>query len=310
MSEHREETQVDVQSNYSRDFFAAPGPRWTMRFAGDSDTGKRREKNEDHFAVFRRFRGCEMVSTNLPGQNMNACEESNWCVLVADGIGGASFGEQASRMALESILEASHDATSWLMKLQDYDAQEVELRATAYVDRIQEAFRQHGYDHPEKKHMGTTLTAAYVLPPHVIVAHIGDSRAYLFDADGLHQITRDQTLAQALIDEGVMDKKVRKFSHILMNSLGGDGELIKPEVTPLTMQSGDRLLVCTDGLSDMVDDDVIAETMQIEDIDHVCEELVRLALEAGGKDNITVVVGELFEAAAGEETAEYAMTSR
>ena len=154
--------------------------------------------------------------------------------------------------------------------------------------------------------MGTTLTAAYVLPPHVIVAHIGDSRAYLLDADGLHQITRDQTLAQALIDEGVMDTKVRKFSHILMNSLGGDRELITPEVTPLTMQSGDRLLVCTDGLSDMIDDEVIAETMKIEDIHHVCEELIRLALEAGGKDNITVVVGELLQAAAVEETAESA----
>ncbi|MGI9516373.1 MAG: PP2C family protein-serine/threonine phosphatase, partial [Pirellulaceae bacterium] len=288
MSERREETQVDVQSNFSRDFFAEPGPRWHVQFAGSSHPGKRRERNEDHYAVFRRKRSCEMVCTNLPPQDMDSCEESAWSVLVADGIGGASFGDYASQLALESILHASADATSWLMKLRDVDAQEVERRATAYVDRIQEAFRQHGCDHPEKKHMGTTLTAAYLLPPHVIVAHIGDSRAYLYDSEGLHQITRDQTLAQALIDEGVTDTKVRKFSHILMNSLGGDRGLIQPEVTPLTMQSGDRLLVCTDGLSDMVDDERIAEAMQIEDVSDACQELVDLALEAGGKDNITV----------------------
>ena len=179
------------------------------------------------------------------------------------------------------------------MKFKDLDAQEVERRVKAYVDRIQEAFRRYGNKDSGKQRMGTTLTSAYLLPPHVLISSIGDSRAYLMRNDYLIQITRDHTLAQSLIDSGSKPEDVRKFGHVLMNCLGSSANSAEAETIHVPMLAGDRLLVCTDGLSDLVDAETIATEMMGDDLQYVCDQLVERALEQGGKDNITLVVGEL-----------------
>jgi serine/threonine protein phosphatase PrpC len=202
MTDINEETKADFQTDFGRDFFADDQPVLQVEIAAATHVGKVRERNEDHYAVLRRTRGCEMLLTNLANEQ-EFTEDHAYVLLVADGVGGSQFGDLASELAIESLLQAARLATSWIMKFKDLDGQECQKRIGAYVDRIQDEFRKHGLMDPAKQHMGTTLTGAYLVPPHAIIAHIGDSRAYLFRDGLLTQVTRDQTLSQAFIDAGV-----------------------------------------------------------------------------------------------------------
>jgi protein phosphatase len=143
------------------------------------------------------------------------------------------------------------------------------------------------------KTMGTTLTAAYLIPPHAIFAHIGDSRAYVSRDGKLTQVTRDQTLAQSMIDRGADREQVSGLGHVLVNNLGSGRAQVDADVSHVELQSGDRVLVCTDGLSDMVSDEAIAEALLEDNLQIACDVLLDLALEAGGRDNITLVIGEI-----------------
>ena len=240
-----------------------------------------------------------MLLTNLANE-YEFTEDHAYVLLVADGVGGSQFGDLASELAIESLLQAARVATSWIMKFKDLDGQECQKRIGAYVDRIQDEFRKHGLMDPEKQHMGTTLTGAYLVPPHAIIAHIGDSRAYLFRDGMLTQVTRDQTLSQAFIDAGVEKEKVKMFGNVLMNSLGGRREEVDVEVLHLKLEAGDQLLLCSDGLSDLVDEESIVSVLSKQKLQPACDKLVESALDAGGNDNITVVACELSDSATAE----------
>lgn len=293
MSELRQETRVDVQAGFTRNFFAPHEPGFGVRIAAATHPGHRRPRNEDHYAVVRRTRGCEMLASNLPDEHVAFVEDHAWGILVADGIGGARFGDLASQLAIETVLEAARDATSWVMRYTDMDAQEMRQRVAAYVERIQEAFDQHARQVPDAREMGTTLTGLYVLPPHAIVTWIGDSRGYLYRQHSLTQITRDHTLAQALEEAGADRQGVRRFGNILINGLGASRNKVDVDVQHLHLEYGDRLLVCTDGLSDMVDHPTLQASLAIDDLNECCRHLVRQALEAGGRDNITLVIADI-----------------
>ena len=142
--------------------------------------------------------------------------------------------------------------------------------------------------------MGTTLTLAYSVGVHLFLIHVGDSRAYLFRRGQLQQLTRDHTVAQALADAGhIKQDDVRRHPkrNTLTNYLGGHRGKIKADVRWLRLEDGDRVLLCSDGLSDMVEDAEIARSLAAHpDSDTAALDLIRLALENGGKDNVTVVV--------------------
>ena len=142
--------------------------------------------------------------------------------------------------------------------------------------------------------MGSTLTAARSLGRDLLIAHVGDSRAYLFRAGGLHRLTKDHTFAQMLVDRGKLEACVIPSSgvrHILTNALGGSNEHVDVDVDLLRLEDGDRLLLCSDGLTDLVDDDTIAQTLaDAASSADVCAQLVQLALDRGGRDNVTVIV--------------------
>jgi len=296
MSDQERDTQVDVRGNFRHNFFADKGHEYDIELVSASHVGKKRLRNEDHFAVFRRTRVCEMLMSNLPSDDVAFVEDRAYGLVVADGIGGAEFGDFASQLAIETLLHAAGLATSWIMKFKDLDAQQVNERAAAYVDRIQDAFREFGMEEPNTKTMGTTLTTAYLIPPHAILAHIGDSRAYVWRNGFLTQITRDQTLAQSLIDAGASEEKVRGYGNVLVNSLGSGRDHIDADVMHVEMESDDRILLCTDGLSDMVSDDLISEALSESNMQTACDALLDLALDAGGRDNITLVIGRITAA--------------
>jgi protein phosphatase len=142
--------------------------------------------------------------------------------------------------------------------------------------------------------MGTTLTLAVTLGTDLFLSHIGDSRAYLLRREKLHQLTKDHTLAQALIEAGIAgadDTSTRAMRHVLTAALGSTGERTDPQVQRLHLSDGDQLLLCTDGLTEMVaDNDIAAVLANANSSQTACQALIDLALAGGGRDNITVVL--------------------
>jgi protein phosphatase len=180
------------------------------------------------------------------------------------------------------------------MKIANFDAQEIQRRVDAYVQQVQLAMRKYSQADPKSAGMGTTWTCAYLVPPHAVIAHIGDSRAYLHRGKGLHRITRDETMAQQLIDAGLSPDSVKNLGHILTNSFCANFESVSAQIHLLELNSGDRLLLCSDGLTDMVSEQRIErELRQHSKVQMVCDTLVAQALENGGKDNVTVVVADI-----------------
>jgi protein phosphatase len=148
--------------------------------------------------------------------------------------------------------------------------------------------------------MGTTLTVAGALGSDLIIGHVGDSRAYLLRADSFEQLTTDHTLAQALIDAGVVnrdDPASRSMRHVLTAAVGSLGEQVKPQVQRFTLRIGDQLLLCTDGLTEVVEDGIIAQVLrEAKTAQIACQSLVDLALAGGGTDNVTVVLAHFVSA--------------
>jgi protein phosphatase len=151
---------------------------------------------------------------------------------------------------------------------------------------------------------------AYILWPRLYVVHVGDSRCYLFRPPRLEQITTDQTMAQQLVERGVLaaeEAPQSRWSHVLWSCLGGAKREMNAEVYKATLAAGDTLLLCTDGLTGGVRDDKIVELLrQGGNAQEMCERLVAAANEAGGKDNITVVVARFLDVAQQPARAEHA----
>lgn len=274
---------------------SVPGASMTIDVAAATHRGNVRLRNEDHYLVMRFRRSLENISTNLQcGSAQTNYDLTGYGLLVADGLGGRIGGEVASRTALTKLIELIIETPDWIMSFDDHDKVEAVLeRMTERFFRIDETLKQQADDDPSLSGMGTTLTAAATLGDDIIVGHIGDSRAYLYRGGVLKQLTRDHTVAQELIDAGLSgaDPAARSMRHVLTAALGVLGTRTKPEVKRIQLRPHDQILLCTDGLTAMVDDGTIASALDTaRSASAACEDLTSLALAAGGRDNITVVV--------------------
>ncbi len=210
-----------------------------------------------------------------------------YLLLVADGVGGAAAGEFASATATYvacalSMLKIEPDPLALLGLAVDEAASQ--LRAGTISD-------------PTRDGMGTTVTAIHTDGKNFALAQLGDSRAYLVRAGELHQLSRDHTLVQAMVDAGKMTPdEARASSHrnIVVRALGGQ-RLPEPDLDWLDLHEGDRLLLCSDGLSDLVDDATLAALLDIADLDEAVAALVEAALAAGGHDNVTCIVADVVD---------------
>ncbi len=292
MSDPREDTLVyPPAQGFADSFFAPPEPSVPVTFGAASHVGHVRSQNEDHYAVVRLRRTTEIVLASLSPEELAVPETSTHVMVVADGMGGMKSGELASRLALQTMLDLAGQATSWVMKLTDQDAQQIEQRVEAYVQRIHATLQEHGQSDPAKEDMGTTWTSAHLLGRSAVIVHLGDSRAYQFHEGQLRQITRDETMAQSFIDAGMDPDSVKKFGHILLNSFGGGEQTAVAKIHLLEFRTGDQLLLCSDGLTDMVsDEEIAAELRRHAAPQAACDALVSRALAHGGKDNVTVVL--------------------
>ena len=257
--------------------------------------GKVRQNNEDQFLVGRTERDLEVLLTSLDQEHIpRHSRETGYGMIVADGMGGEAGGEVASRLAIKTLVELVIQTPDWLMRLDDELAEKLIRRTKDRYRKVDAAIRGEAQSNPSLARMGTTLTVAVTLGADLFVIHVGDSRAYLLRNGQLRQLTRDQTVVQALLDAGVLthqEAATHKMRHVLTQALGQQAGQLRIEVQRLKLEDGDCLLLCTDGLTEMVPDDEISAVLTNSGKAHQhCQALLDKALDAGGKDNVTVVV--------------------
>jgi PPM family protein phosphatase len=258
--------------------------------------GRVRPQNEDHYAIVRRRRWREIVATNVPLDALAAPEDEAYVLIVADGVRGEGFGDLASQLAVRAGWEAGGRAASWLMRLEGVDTQEVHRRVQAAAKAIQQAFLTYYRDHPGSFGMATTWTCAYLVDWDVVVAHVGDSRAYHCYDGQAKQITSDHTLAEDLRRSGANPDETQRYRSVLTKAFGGSaGEEVVPDVHEIRLDHGHGVLVCSDGLTNTVSDHEIARVVLGHDEPQAaCDTLVNLALQRGAPDNVTVVLARVF----------------
>ena len=207
--------------------------------------------------------------------------------LVADGVGGQAAGEIASATA-------AYVTCALAMGTPQPDLLELLDRA---VRITHEQLRAGTALDPARKGMGTTLTALLTDGRQVALAHVGDSRAYLLRDGELSQLTRDQTLVQTMVEAGLITRdEARRHprKNVVLQALDGEQPAI-PELGLVDVRPGDRLLVCSDGLSDFVDDEQIRVCLELEEAAEAADRLVDAALAAGGRDNVTCAVSDVVD---------------
>jgi PPM family protein phosphatase len=263
--------------------------------AAQSHPGRVRANNEDQFLVTKLKRSHEtMLSSLPPGDVPERAEEVNYALIVADGMGGHAAGEVASRLAISALVSLFLDLPDWIFKVDDDRAPEIERRARELVQQVSSLIVERGRQDAALRGMGSTLTAARSYGRDLLIVHVGDSRAYLYRGGRLSHLTKDHTYAQMLVDCGRLeacDVASSGVAHILTNAIGGSTEHVNVDVDLLRLESGDRLVLCSDGLTDLVDDDTITKTLgNTNNSNDACTQLMQLALDGGGRDNITVIV--------------------
>ena len=254
---------------------------------GRTDVGRTREHNEDAFVVVDLTTNDASLQPSVRQHRLGA---KGTLFMVADGMGGAAAGEIASQMATEIVLKEFRE--HWL-PLQDLTT---DAFARVLKRAVQNANQQiHGYasSHQEFRGMGTTATIAGILADTLYLAQVGDSRGYLVRDGIAKQITKDQSLMQKLIEAGELTEEEAAQSerrNIILQALGPE-PAIKVDLTHQKLRRGDTLVLCSDGLSGQVSRDEIARVVTEErDLVQACRRLIDMANNAGGPDNITVII--------------------
>lgn len=219
--------------------------------------------------------------------NEDAAYAGERLVAVADGIGGLPAGEVASALVIRELTPLDRPLTA------EETAGAVVSRAIGLANQ---RIRETADADPANDGMGTTVTAALLAGMELTVAHAGDSRGYLLRRTGLRQVTRDDTLVQALVDQGVLSpEEARRHPQRSLVTRALQGQDVAPTIMVLAVEAGDRLLLCSDGLSDVVDDHAIAQVLgSATDLRHRAEHLVKLAHQGGAPDNVTVVLADVL----------------
>jgi protein phosphatase len=260
---------------------------------GQSQIGRTRRINQDQFFTMP-------LGADASGVN---------CFLgVADGIGGAPGGEDASFLAVETLTRFVREESERLLRPDGNDGEIVQT-LTRGLKRCHAELQEIVQHHPEFSGMGTTLTAALVRWPHLYLVHLGDARAYLLRDGALRRLTHDHTYAQALLEAGVLNETTVKTSamrNVLSNYLSGDLPEKDPEVHPEVrvdlLHEGDTLLFCTDGLTHVLSDERLRELLASGGSPReLCGTLIEQARDLQARDDATALIAR-FEGAAPRTT--------
>lgn len=280
-----------------RDDFSPPSASVRVRIGARSHQGTLRERNEDHYLVVRVGRHQETLATSLTGTDVPPrFEESAYAMLVADGLGEGGAGSVASRVALSTIAHLGLHYGKWNVRVDAATAMSIFERAEWFYSQADTAVHTRAASSPLLKGMTTAMTAAYSAGDQLFVAHVGHSRAYLFREGALDRLTADHTIERHLADTGrpaSVERRAQDLRHILTDAVGAPGAHPLVEVEQFQLMHGDVVLLCTNGLTDMLDDERVAEVLALRrEPGEQCAALVELANRAGGGDNITVLLAE------------------
>jgi serine/threonine protein phosphatase PrpC len=251
---------------------------------GLTDVGAVRKSNEDAFVVAELTTG----HTNLTGGSLRQkLKERGTLLLVSDGMGGHEAGDVASRMAVQHV---SLELAAAPLDRKPQDAMRLA------VERANEAIWTEATRNPARRGMGATLVAAWVRGPDAYVASVGDSRVYLMRGGRMRQITRDQSMVETMVEAGAIPR-AEAASHpqrnVILQAMGAT-ETVVVALERVELRRGDVLVLCSDGLSGKLRDEEMRDAiLMTPDLEQACRQMVDLAKERGGEDNITVVLGEL-----------------
>lgn len=268
-----------------------------------------RPRNEDQYAIIRRSRRSELLACSLSEQNLMADreEEEAYLLVVADGLGGQVSGQIASATAVRAVLKFASELSSWIMRPTGGIRQDLEERVGMYRDVINREMQAQAEANPNLAGMATTMTSAYLFGNHAAVVNVGDSRSYLIRDGELRQITEDHTLAKQLQDSGLPSELTHAYRNVLTRCLDTSGQPVSFDFFLLGLKPGDRLLLCSDGLTDMVSDSEMLQVIHMADsASEACRMLAATAIRNGGKDNVTTVLAQLVDVEQDSEDEEEA----
>jgi len=278
-------------------------PALAVRAFGRTDPGKVRAANEDHFLIASPAWGPRIQQSSLHTPDAHYADVEGELFVVADGMGGHAGGAQASALAVDQIEVSLLSTLKWLFALGNPDETDGsdllgQLKAALWAADARvcdEAARS-----PALRGMGTTVTLAFRHGSWLFIAHVGDSRCYMLRDGKLHRLTQDHTLVSEMVRRGVMSSEEAAhhgLRHVITNAVGGPMRGIRAEVHRVALAPGDVVLLCTDGLTDMVTDPEITAILNAQPNPRAaCDKLVELANDHGGVDNITAIVAR-FEPA-------------
>ena len=282
-------SDVDIQTRET-----LSGPQFADVDAwGLTHPGKVRKHNEDHYFIGSLSRGILVHGTSLGLPRLAEVVRVASFAVVADGVGSGGGGEEASRLAVQALVR---EVSNTFHEASVTEATEPEVFTKLLSDaalQCHENLLERSAQDASKTRFATTLTVFLGLWPHAYLLQLGDSRCYVHRDGVLSQISRDQTMAQDLVDQGVLTQTTAmntQWAHILSSAIGG--RQAEPVVSRIVRDWGTVVLLCSDGLTKHVSDEQIKHRIDtMKDAKQLCEALLQDALDDGGTDNITIVVG-------------------
>ena len=271
-----------------------PSGPLTVTAFGVTDKGKVRPINEDQFLIAELTKAMRVRQTSLREPKLQVGEERAHLFLVADGMGGHRAGERASALAVAAIEQFTLKSFRWFFGSDSSDAEKVLTQFQAAIRHADARILEEAAEHPELRGMGTTVTMAFQLGAQLCVIHVGDSRAYLYRDQELYQLTEDHTVVADMVRSGALrpdEVAGHQLRHSITNVVGGPELGVKVEARALEVQDGDRLLLCSDGLTEMLTNDAISATLDAESApESAAKKLLARANEGEANDNITLIV--------------------
>jgi PPM family protein phosphatase len=258
----------------------------------DTDIGMRRAANEDSFLIADLTKGDSETSDEVISQSLS---EHGYLMVVSDGMGGAAAGEIASDFAVKTMLETLTNSS---------DQKELSEKLKVAAETANERIWNYAQENQALLGMGATLTAVIACGCEMHIAQVGDSRAYLIRDGQIEQLTRDQSLAQALVDSGMIapDQAHLIPQNVIIQALGTQPSL-NVIMTEIELCRNDALVICSDGLSNKIKPQEMVEAIQeTEDLKAAVKRLIDLANERGGEDNITLILSRFNGAGLKEKT--------
>jgi PPM family protein phosphatase len=266
-----------------------------VHWGAATQQGSTGAQNDDYFAIVRLERRMETLATNLPDGSLPVRHgEAAYGMLVADGIGGLASGEIASRTAVTTLIGLVIGTPDWILRLNDDFRRRMEHRLERRLQWVDRLLSQQGREIAGLRSLGTAMTVAASSGRDLILGHVGNSRAYHWREGVFSRLTRDHTWVQSLVDSRAIEDDEVAFHpnrHILTRALGMGNGQVTVDIHHLGLVDGDRIVLCTDGLSGVVTDSSIADVLQsVQGAAEAAEALVSLARASGPPDDATAVV--------------------